>query len=532
MLFIDIITSRGENLLFGAIWNRIRIEIPTYPVPIETESPEIVDADDDAASAAHKTALNARRVPAAIDYSYKYERDAELELAYTQLFDELLAAGVDVHHRNEAGQNLAHLAVRCDNAAALRRLRDECGVDVSLEDNDGQLPMLHVRSAAVFEQLPAADVRCVSRRGNETILIAYPWLVPYPEQDYELMERFVAAGCPVGQAESTGETALHRATTGRLTQALLDAGADPNAATRDTGDTALLVAMGASWEGAQRMERVRALLAHPAIDVGHCNRAGVSLFTLLAQLSEADFAEVRGMLGEERFAEVTTVVHRVAPTQERCSILAFTQQPMGDQNLWCLRALLETAELCVEPTRFREPAGIAPDGGRWLLECGAHVTQRRCKRPLDWPAKLSAAAPHSGMRDWLAQLDAFIGAGCELELRNLAGETALQCYCRQDDGSLERQLVLCRLLAAGADYRVLRADEQGRVTGRALDGTVFESLYEWDDDGANGLGILHQAFRPRFDLYDINGGFDEVDDSAEAAAGETDDGSQEKEMRD
>lgn len=450
---------------------------------IDTESPEFIDEEDDDESIARKQSLNRQRNQDPIEWKNIIDVNPTLERECQQLFQELLDSGFDWRQVNSNGKNLAHVAVERNNLVVLKLLLD-LGIDASLPDEHGQRPKHFVKSKDVFDLLPAADVNCLNSDG-ENVLMKYlkiPW---HCDCDYELMQQMISAGLDVCHQSSSGDTALHLARSSRLMKLLLDAGADVNAQNLK-GETPSHSAFKQRVNDA--IEQRRLLFAHPDHDVFRCTKAGVSLLSELVQLSEADFGVLRPLIGEEKLTKLFAT-HCANPTAEGCSIMELTEQ--DDDNMYCLRKLLEAAELNADPASFRLWLS-ADDDGRRLIECGAHINNRSDKRPLDWSGYRVSGTDR--LANHLAQLDVFVAAGINLEVTNVIGETALQWYGAMGDEGGDRTRNLARLLEAGANYRLLTTEGV-----RALEKTVFRSLYEWDEE--KDEGILQQVFKPIYPMF-------------------------------
>lgn len=469
--FIDIYNGKKENLLFAAIWDKTATKDPPDTHYKETAAPEFIDSDDDDESATVKRKLNIARTPPENQWKRIPDDDPVLEERYNEVFRSLLQIGFDVNYQNADGQNLAHIASERDNIPIMLTLI-ELGVNVSHADGNCNRPMHLVNSVEMFRVLPAVDIGCVNKQ-MKTPMLMY---LNREEHDEQLLRLFITAGSDIKQSNSDdGDQALHLVRHPEITKMLLDGGADVNARNHCGNTPALSV-----FERDHNMDVLQALFNHPDHDVFACNESGHSFVTYLVPISEEDFAVLRPAIGDEKLQQLYKM-HCNCSTLYGYCLLSYNQQ--DDENLYSMQTLLDIPEFKIKPQTDWFPS--CSDPGRWLVECGSHMSQRHDKNPLDWQQ-----CPNPS--DYLAQLNVFAAAGFNTELENRMNETALQCYSNQkEDHFRDDMRIVARLLMSGADYR-----RCSRIDGKpVLDDTVFSSLYEWDDE--KGVGILHQVFHVR-----------------------------------
>lgn len=293
------------------------------------------------------------------DFAKSAEQCTAEREQYDRFFDELLSAGCDMHHVNNDERTLIHFAVMCDHESILRRLLAVGLLEPSVADKSGCLPMHLVRSTAVFDVLLRAarqsrnadavmaqrnaigetPLACVSRyactggdnsmahrRGAETL---------------QLLDAMRAATTTDNALTNSrdGTTPLHcRHIHATIAKWLLANGADVNAASSDTGQTALHRQV-----GHLNMDVAEMLLAAPALNWqtvsdGRYDDGGISTLSVLVALSEEQFERVRPIV-QSRPADIDRLFadqcngHDILRTAIR-----------SDTNAYCLARLLEHKE--------------------------------------------------------------------------------------------------------------------------------------------------------------------------------------------
>lgn len=440
------------SLLFAAIYDTARTKDFHFGGrPDAMPAEEFVDADDDAASTAAKRAANAVHLawvpewlPPTLD-----ERPASLRTAYDRLFNQLLDDGADWHCENADAQTLLHVAVDRNHVPIVGQLLAH-GLDRSATDAHGYTPMAYARSAAIVELLPAADVRRVSNVTRLTPLTKYLTDNPYV-QDEHTVAAFISAGADVNARHPTdGQTALHLVSTVAVARRLLRTGADVNAPNAG-GQTPVLVA-------ADNDELLRLYAAQPDVNVRLRCAAGRTVLKALVERLTVD--------------ELASAVPQAADEAQLAQL--FRELDGNVMALNCIRhwaggpdALRHLPELLEDAAFDMHGVQCTYDRSSWALEAGAHVSQRTDKRPLRWPQPLPG--------NLIDALDWLVAHGCNLEWQQRDGElTVLQLAGDRQADVWTQSRRLGELIAAGAEYRL---GVDGR---RALDGTVFEFLYEWD----------------------------------------------------
>ena len=210
----------------------------------------------------------------------------------------------------EAGQTALHLSARHESPALVELLLDAGGADPNTADSSGATPLflaaMDRREAVVAALLSrGADADAATEHGCDALIIlAEPLPTPAaPGCDGRLVAALAGAGTSLARADCDGFTALHSAAMHRnleLLKALLEAGADPNALTRDQLRVSplMLAVNDAEAEHAWQVEAVHALVAAGA-SLSHSvtDAAGRDAYALCCRM---DLRLLLCKLGEDR----------------------------------------------------------------------------------------------------------------------------------------------------------------------------------------------------------------------------------------
>lgn len=437
------------NILNYAIWKK-PVEVSGTPYAICC-FPKEIDSSDDEQEAASPVAATPQ-----VEFNLeqqKAENEAEGRKMF-EIFLDLVQRGADVKCRGEQGMTLLHVAVDCDNIQVVGELL-KLGLNVDDLSDDGNSPLHHVKSAEVFKALMEGNAKSelvnLKNVSGTTPFMNFVSLFGHDPVPKDLFAGFIAHKSDVKAADNEGYKPILAVSTEDWIRRLLENGADINA-TNNSGENAVHVAL-----RTQKWKFAKFLLLQTEIDRFAVTNDGVSYLGYL-HMSDVNCRNIFDGKLKSLFNELVEKFINGKTAYGGLVINAFVneanfeviQHPKADlhqteaDGQTCLhkaitfKSNLEVVKVLVD--RGLDVNAVNESGFTPLMFC----IDKDCTEV----AVFLITLPN-----------------INLNLTNAYGFTALHYAARMENGK-----VLCKLLAAGADPKVVNNVNQ----------TFYDLLNEFD----------------------------------------------------
>lgn len=380
------------------------------------------------------------------------------------IFDNLLAIGVDHLNIDKDGQNLIHLAVKYDNLYVVKKLFS-LAVPANAADNSGNRPVHGLLSGAMFNELKlnnGAEDLNVKNNDGETPL--HHFVKQKEVKGEELIREMVAAGANINATDNAGNTPLHLVENLDMAKTLLMYGADINA-TNANGENA---ALSVHRKRLPDEELIKLLVSQDNIDLLAQTTEGVSMLSILVNMNEKNFNDILPVLlrrpdqFDELFRNHCNATVQGQPVM--CTALS------SYTNSYCLKKMLALDELQINKHPLLTASSMNNvEAVQALLARGIDINRKDDSKT---PLMLAIEQPHN--HRVASHVDValmLLTAGADTEITDGRGATAIQ-YASVLQHRKDSSRILAAFILAGSAYRT---EFDGKLP---LAGSPFKCLYE------------------------------------------------------
>lgn len=428
----------NNNLLFYAIWMK-----PTPCAPDCNNYPsKSVEVDSSGDEIEEETFL--KGIPS-------YDEDPNEEFIMFDFFKDLVKRGMNISLKDSNESTLLHSAVKKDNLRVAKELL-KLGLNVDSINSSGNLPLHHVRSLEMFKLLMECGTKEMINQKNNigqtpfTEFISSHGHLASPPMDF--MIEFFKYDPDVNSRDIHGHHPLHRVNIEWM-KFLIEKGADVNAV-NEQGENAIHCAL-----RIQRADIAKYLLKHTDIDRFAVSKNDVSYLGYFSHTNlnykdifDSELEEIFVML-VDKFKNGKTYDGRRLPVslfQDNSEFAlrlilhpeSDVHQKESDGNT-CLHHIIDNvSDNSLEIIKI-------------LLDKGLDINCVNDAR--ETPLMCSIDRRQEIIASFLIDHEKI-----NLNLRNRLGETAAHYAAKT--GQID---ILCKLLAAGADYKIVSNDNRAFI---------------------------------------------------------------------
>lgn len=233
------------NLLHSAVFiNPVKITGGPYKNCCLRYYVDSSDEDEDKKTDVVDPAFSMPVVESSAEEPTGVEANAERTKKF-QIFKYLLELGVDVNNKDSFGKSLLHVAVEADNIEVVQELL-KLGLDIEGKDENGNIPLHYVRSVEVFRALMETGMNSehvnLKNAQQRTPFMSFVALFFNDEPPLELFNEFMKHNADVNTSGNEGFRPIHTAFIKEWTAQLIEHGADVTA-TNHAGENILHIAL-------------------------------------------------------------------------------------------------------------------------------------------------------------------------------------------------------------------------------------------------------------------------------------------------
>lgn len=433
--------NMNHCILEYAIWrNPVDVNFTPYAI---CSLPRDVDSSDYDAEEEDKPSVCDDGTAAGQPDQYEINRRNE-RITLWDIFQDLIARGVDFKHKDSSSSTLLHVAVENDNVEVVRELV-KLGLEVGAEDSAGNTPIHRVKSLEVFQALSGekltAEIVCKKNKHGQTAFMNLASLFAFNKCPEELFNEFMNYGVDVNAPDNQGNRIIQAVNTEDWAKMLIKHGADPLVVNASGENLVHLALRNQKWDLA------RWLLLNTDIDRFAVTNDEVSYLgyfsssTNFNEVFKGDLAPVLDQLMDKFINGKTLYCGPVTHMLVQDSKFKYLQHPSAD-----LHRKEEDGQNCLHKAIGFRMNNL--DLVKFLIEKGLDInsTTEHGMTPLMMCLDFNCAE----FAHYLIKQD-----NIDLNLVNVYGFTALHYAARN-----EHIKSVCMILAAGGDGSILNNENK------------------------------------------------------------------------